>query len=118
MKNKRKHAALGVGAAMAISSLIGLASQGIGGIINSNANRKANANSLAAQNAMRIRESINNQQNELDNSVYKDRLATKVNVFACGGRKRKVLGGNITNSNLEKFIIGRKMYNTKLKHRP
>ncbi len=117
MKNKRKKAVLGIGDAMAISSLIGLASQGIGAAINANATRKTNANANAQQNAERIRASIASQQNELDNSVYKDRLASKINVFSCGGRKKKVIGGNITNSNLEKFIIGRKKYSSKLKHK-
>lgn len=117
MRNKRKKAVLGLGTATVISSLIGLAGQGIGAVINANATRKANANALAQQNAERLRASINSQQNELDNSVYKDRLASKINVFSCGGRKKKVIGGYITNSNLEKFIIGRKKYNSKLKHK-
>ena len=115
MKNKRRKASIGT--AMIVSSLIGAAAQGIGSLINAKATREANARNLAQQNAERFKASINNQQNELDNAVYKDRLTSKINVFSCGGRKKKVNGGIITNSNLEKFIIGRKKYNSKLKHK-
>lgn len=117
MVNNRKHAFLGIGAAMAISSLIGLAGQGIGALVNKKATDKANQNAIAQQNAENLRQQITNQQNELNNSVYKDRLESKINVFACGGRKRKVNGGNIINDDLLRFIIGRNQYNSRLKHK-
>jgi hypothetical protein len=117
MENKRKHAVLGLGAALAISSLLGVAGQGIGALINKNATEQANQNAIAQQNAANRRQELINRQNELNNSVYKDRLESKLNVFSCGGRKRKVVGGKIIDNNLEKFIIGRNRYISKLKHK-
>lgn len=117
MANKRKNAFLGLGEALLVSSLIGAGSQVAGSLINKKATEKANQNAIDQQNTANLRQQITNQENELNNSVYKDRIESKLNVFSCGGRKRKVSGGKVTDNDLLRFIIGRKQYNSKLKHK-